>query len=60
MFAFRVYEHNAGDDETRLPSAACDAVDTKAQKPARFIVEHLLHDKPEYSDDAAVLTILFE
>lgn len=52
--------HDAEAGEAALLVAARDAVTTRAQSPARFIVDHVLKDKPQYLDDVAVLTIAFE
>jgi serine phosphatase RsbU (regulator of sigma subunit) len=52
--------HDIQDGETRLLRAARDAVKTKAQKPAKFIVESVLKEESQHPDDVAVLTIFFE
>jgi sigma-B regulation protein RsbU (phosphoserine phosphatase) len=52
--------HDIQDGEARLLRAARDAVKTKAQKPARFIVESVLKEESQHPDDVAVLTIFFE
>jgi hypothetical protein len=54
------YSHDAQDGEARLLRAARDAVTTKAQHPAKFIVESVLQEEARYPDDVAVLTIFFE
>lgn len=54
------FNHNAEEGEARLLVAAREAVGTKAQKPARFIAEHVLQSEQHYPDDVAVLTISFE
>jgi serine phosphatase RsbU (regulator of sigma subunit) len=54
------YSHDAQEGESRLLRAARNAVTTKAQHPARFIVESVLQKESEHPDDVAVLTILFE
>ncbi len=52
--------HNGEEGESRLLVAARDAVDNHAANPARFIAEHVVQGEPQYPDDVAVLTILFE
>jgi serine phosphatase RsbU (regulator of sigma subunit) len=52
--------HDVGEGEVRLLSAARDAVNTKAQHPAAFIVESVLREEQVHPDDVAVLTIFFE
>jgi len=55
------YSHDIQDGEARLLRAARDAVTTHAQRPAKFIVEHVLkEEKSQHPDDVAVLTIFFE
>lgn len=53
------FSHDSEEGEARLLSAARDAVESEAQKPARFIVESVLHNNPGQVDDIAVMTILF-
>jgi len=52
--------HDVEAGEAALLVAARDAVTTSLHSPARFIVDHVLKDKPQYLDDVAVLTIFFE
>jgi serine phosphatase RsbU (regulator of sigma subunit) len=54
------YSHDAQQGEARLLRAARDAVTTKAQYPAKFIVESVLQEEAQHPDDVAVLTISFE
>ena len=54
------YSHDIQDGEARLLRAARDAVTTKANNPARFIVESVLQEESRHPDDVAVLTIFFE
>jgi serine phosphatase RsbU (regulator of sigma subunit) len=51
--------HNADEGEAKLLVASRDAVETNAPNPARFIVENVLEESPQYIDDVAVLTIFF-
>jgi serine phosphatase RsbU (regulator of sigma subunit) len=51
--------HDVNEGEARLLTAARDAVDAKAQRPAKFIVESVLREEPVHPDDVAVLTISF-
>jgi serine phosphatase RsbU (regulator of sigma subunit) len=52
-------DHDADEGEMRLLKASRDAVETKAPNPARFIVENVLEESPQYLDDVAVPTIFF-
>jgi serine phosphatase RsbU (regulator of sigma subunit) len=52
-------DHDADEGEAKLLKASHDAVETKALNPARFIVENVLAESPQYLDDVAVLTIFF-
>jgi serine phosphatase RsbU (regulator of sigma subunit) len=52
-------DHNAAEGEAKLLKASRDAVETEAPNPARFIVENVLKESPQYLDDIAVLTIRF-
>jgi serine phosphatase RsbU (regulator of sigma subunit) len=52
-------DHDADEGEAKLLKASRDAVETKALNPARFIVENVLAESPQYLDDVAVLTIFF-
>ncbi len=55
------FSHDVEKGEARLLEAARGAVDTKAEHPARFIVESVLQgEQQQYPDDVAVLTIFFE
>ena len=54
------YSHDTQEGEVRLLRAARDAVTTKAQFPAKFIVENVLKEASLHPDDVAVLTIFFE
>lgn len=54
------YDHDIQDGEARLLRAVRDAVATKPQNPARFIVESVLQGELQHPDDVAVLTIFFE
>jgi serine phosphatase RsbU (regulator of sigma subunit) len=54
------FSHDVEEGEARLLKAARDAVEAKAQYPARFIVEKVLQEEPPFRDDVAVLTISFE
>jgi len=54
------YSHDSDEGEARLLRAARDAVTTRAQFPARFIVESVLQEGSQHPDDVAVLTIFFE
>jgi serine phosphatase RsbU (regulator of sigma subunit) len=54
------FSHDAPEGEARLLRAARDAVTTKAQFPARFIVESVLQGESQHPDDVAVLAISFE
>ncbi|MDQ2664173.1 MAG: serine/threonine-protein phosphatase, partial [Candidatus Eremiobacteraeota bacterium] len=54
------FSHDAEEGEARLLAASRDALTTKAQNPARFIVEHVLQGETQIPDDVAVLTIFFE
>ena len=54
------FSHDVEDGEARLLKAARDAVETNAPRPARFIVDSVLEKDPQYSDDVAVMTILFK
>ena len=54
------FSHDVREGEAMLLRAAREAVETKAEHPARFIVESILHEEPQHPDDVAVLTIFFE
>jgi serine phosphatase RsbU (regulator of sigma subunit) len=54
------YSHDTREGEPRLLRAVHDAVSTKARHPARFIVESVLQEQSENTDDVAVLTIFFK
>jgi serine phosphatase RsbU (regulator of sigma subunit) len=54
------FNHDVEDGEARLLKATRDAVETKAPRPAQFIVDSVLQTDPHYSDDVAVMTIFFE
>jgi serine phosphatase RsbU (regulator of sigma subunit) len=54
------YSHDADEGEVRLLRAAHDAVTTKAESPAKFIVDSVLREESKYPDDVAVLTIFFK
>lgn len=54
------FSHDVQEGEAKLLAAARNAVDEKAQHPARFIVENVLQEEPQHPDDVAVLTIFFE
>jgi serine phosphatase RsbU (regulator of sigma subunit) len=52
--------HDIEEGELRLLRAAREVVEANTASPARFIVESVLRGEPQYLDDVAVLTILFE
>jgi serine phosphatase RsbU (regulator of sigma subunit) len=54
------FSHDVEEGEARLLKAAQGAVESKAQQPARFIVENVLQEEQPYRDDVAVLTISFD
>jgi serine phosphatase RsbU (regulator of sigma subunit) len=54
------FSHDVEEGEARLLRAAHDAVNAKAQNPAKFIVESVLVEETQHPDDVAVLTIYFE
>jgi phosphoserine phosphatase RsbU/P len=54
------FNHDAENGEARLLKAARNAVESKSPNPARFIVESVLGEELEHSDDVAVMTIFFE
>jgi serine phosphatase RsbU (regulator of sigma subunit) len=54
------FSHDTADGEARLLRAAQDAVNARAEKPARYIVNSVLLEKSQHPDDVAVMTIFFE
>jgi serine/threonine-protein kinase RsbW len=52
--------HDTDEGEAALLLASRAAVDSKAENPARFIVENVLQEEQTHPDDVAVLTISFE
>lgn len=53
------FSPNVEEGEARLLTAVRDAVESRAEHPARYIVERVLDEQTRHPDDVAVMTICF-